>query len=232
MKYLIDVPVHTINSNVYRKPNKIKASMICVLAILLYGAFETASAGDTLITESISINDVVDDSQVKNEVNISLNTVISTSSIPVTITAKEEQIPPIQEYEIENIENIPSILAPPKVSSGFGTRKHPISGKIKPHQGIDLPFPSGTPIFAPANGLIVFAGWKNGFGNVVQIDHGNGYSTLFAHNSINLVHTGEHVTITTTIAKVGATGWATGPHIHFEIRFKGTLLNPLKFLRN
>ncbi len=221
MKNLIDVPVHTINRNVHRNPNKIKTSMICVLAFFLCGAFETALAGDTLATNPTS-NELGVNTQAENEVNFSLN-----STTPIESTIQEVSI--VESKQL--IENIPSIHAPSTVSSGFGTRKHPISGKIKPHRGIDLPFPSGTPILAPANGLIIFSGWKNGFGNVIQIDHGNGYSTLFAHNSINLVHTGDYVTITTTIAKVGATGWATGPHIHLEVRFEGNLLNPLKFLR-
>ena len=235
MKNLIDVPVHTINSNVYRKPNKIKASMICTLAIFLFGAYGTATAGDTLTPEPTS-TDVVVVPQAGNEVNISLSTDDSIIPVGAIITEPEPeptQLPVHQIYanESEVKDNIPSMPTPPRISSGFGIRKHPISGKIKPHRGIDLPFPMGTPILAPASGIVIFAGWKNGFGNVVEIDHGNGYETLFAHNSINLVHTGEYVTITTTIARVGATGWATGPHIHFEVHFNGNILNPLKFLR-
>lgn len=234
MKNLIDVPVQPMCRNVNRSPDKIKPSMICILAILLYGVFETAKAGDTLSTDT-TFTDVIASSQVINDVNIPL--VPTIPLVPISETVINTQPLQTQElsihYELESdvIYNIPSILTPPRISSGFGKRKHPIFGKIKNHNGIDLPFPIGTPILAPANGVIIFAGWKNGFGNVVQIDHGNGYTTLFAHNSINLVHVGDHVTITTTIAKVGSTGWATGPHIHFEVRFNGDLLNPLKFLK-
>lgn len=234
MKNLIDVLVHTINSNVSRKPNKIKASMICILAILLFGISETALAGDSLVPDTTS-TDVVIIPQVGDNVNISLTTpekIFAVQSTEADLPVSEPT--PVRIFyanESDVRDNIPSMPAPIRISSGFGIRKHPITGKIKPHKGIDLPFPMGTPILAPANGTIAFSGWKNGYGNVIEIDHGNGYVTLLAHNSINLVHTGEHVTITTTIARVGATGWATGPHIHFEVHFNGNLLNPLKFLR-
>lgn len=152
-------------------------------------------------------------------------------STPLKMPRIEYTQDKIDEYnEKSNEQRIPA-LTYDRISSEFGVRKHPIQKKIKKHNGIDLPFPKGTAILAPAVGVVSYAGWMSGFGNVIKIDHGNGYETLIAHNAVNLVHTGQSVTISTTIAKVGATGSATGPHIHFEIRFEGALVNPLKFLR-
>lgn len=236
MKNLIDVSVNTNPNKKIRKPNKIKLSMICVLAILLYGVFETAFAGDMLTTDTIPTG-MVEQSRLNLAIPLPVQQPVD-DIIPTVETAPlvVDSQPNVAQTspEVPNsppTTNIPSIQAP-RISSGFGVRRHPLSGRLKHHNGIDLPFPRGTPILAPADGLVLFAGWRNGFGNVVQIDHGNGYQTLFAHNSVNLVHTGDAVTVTTTIARVGATGAATGPHIHFEVRFDGELVNPLRFIRN
>lgn len=116
------------------------------------------------------------------------------------------------------------------ITSAFGYRKHPVRGKVKHHDGIDLAAKLGTPVFAPASGTVIFAGMKNGYGNVVEIDHGNGYTSLLAHHSRLLVKVGDLVTATTEIAKAGRTGIATGVHIHVEIRKDGRLLNPIAYV--
>ncbi len=235
MKNLIDVQVGSA-SLTCRPPNKIKKRMICLLAVLLYGAFGTASADDMLQQNTNTVPGEATSPHVKTDPMINQIAVINepvataiVASQPIPLSSEPPApVLPLEEVSVDaNIPMLPFV----KISSGFGVRKHPLSGKIKSHRGIDLPLAAGTPILAPANGIVIFAGWKNGFGNVIKIDHGNGYETLFAHNSINLVHTGERVTVTTTIAKVGATGWATGPHIHFEIRLNGTILNPINFLK-
>jgi murein DD-endopeptidase MepM/ murein hydrolase activator NlpD len=116
------------------------------------------------------------------------------------------------------------------ITSAFGYRKHPVRGKVKHHNGIDLAAKLGTPVFAPASGQVIFAGTKNGYGNVVEIDHGNGYVSLLAHHSRLLVKVGDLVTATTEIAKAGRTGIATGVHVHVEIRKDGRLLNPIAYV--
>lgn len=116
------------------------------------------------------------------------------------------------------------------VTSAFGYRKHPVKGKVKHHNGIDLAAKLGTPVFAPAAGQVIFAGVKNGYGNVVEIDHGNGYVSLLAHHSRLLVKVGDLVTATTEIAKAGRTGIATGVHVHVELRKNGSLVNPIAYL--
>ncbi|MBT8142703.1 MAG: peptidoglycan DD-metalloendopeptidase family protein [Gammaproteobacteria bacterium] len=110
------------------------------------------------------------------------------------------------------------------VSSPYGPRK----GRM--HKGIDLRAPIGTPILATNHGKVVFSGVKGGYGNLVVVDHGYGVHTAYAHNSSNLVKKGQRVTRGQTIAKVGQTGKATGPHVHYEIRRNGKAVNPTRHM--
>jgi murein DD-endopeptidase MepM/ murein hydrolase activator NlpD len=116
------------------------------------------------------------------------------------------------------------------VSSYFGPRTHPIRRRPEHHTGIDVPAPSGTRINAAARGIVRTAGVMGGFGLTVIIDHGNGYSTLYAHNSRNRVTVGQEVAQGQHIADVGSTGTSTGPHLHFEIRRNGVPINPREYL--
>jgi murein DD-endopeptidase MepM/ murein hydrolase activator NlpD len=119
-----------------------------------------------------------------------------------------------------------SPLAFSRVTSGFSMRFHPILKTWRQHKGIDFAAPSGTPIRSVGDGVVAFAGWQNGYGNAVEIRHGNGRSTFYAHMSRRLVNKGEHVTQGETIGLVGRTGWATGPHVHFEFRVGGGVRDP------
>ncbi|MCE3236163.1 MAG: family metallopeptidase [Vampirovibrio sp.] len=100
----------------------------------------------------------------------------------------------------------------------------------RPHQGIDMAAPVGTPIMSAEQGKVVYSGWKQGYGNFVAIDHGHGYTTHYAHCSKVLVHSGQAVKKGQLIAKVGNTGHSTGPHLHFEVVANGIHRNPAKFL--
>jgi len=111
-------------------------------------------------------------------------------------------------------------------TSSFGYRVHPISGSRRMHTGVDLAAPSGTPIRAAATGVVVIAGWMNGYGNTVTIDHGGGISTLYGHCSRLFVSRGQRVQAGQRIAAVGSTGFSTGPHLHFEKRVNGRPVNP------
>lgn len=122
---------------------------------------------------------------------------------------------------------------------GTGSFIMPASGKItspyggrwgRMHNGIDIGAPSGTSIVASDTGIVIFSGYKNSYGNLVKIDHQNGYITYYAHCSELLVSEGETVTQGQLIAKVGSTGNSTGPHCHFEIQENGNPLNPLAFV--
>lgn len=116
------------------------------------------------------------------------------------------------------------------VTSGFGYRMHPIRGGRAHHNGIDFDANTGDPVRSAGNGLVKFAGWKNGFGNVVEIDHQNGYVTVYAHNSAFTVKEGDVVRAGQVVAKAGSTGQSTGPHVHFEVHKDGRPVNPRAFL--
>jgi murein DD-endopeptidase MepM/ murein hydrolase activator NlpD len=113
-----------------------------------------------------------------------------------------------------------------RISSGYGLRHDPYSGEMKNHYGLDIPAAVGTDIHAIRNGTVVFSGEQKGYGNVVVIDHGDGFMTKYAHNQINLVQQGQKVDTGTVIAQVGSTGRSTGPHVHFEVLYKGEHVNP------
>ena len=115
-------------------------------------------------------------------------------------------------------------------SSGFGYRLHPIDDVVKFHYGTDFAAGEGTEILAFADGTVLAAGEDDGYGNYVKLDHGDGYVTLYGHCSTLLVHEGENITKGQPIALVGATGHATGPHLHFELIHNGIYLNPEFYL--
>lgn len=116
------------------------------------------------------------------------------------------------------------------ITSGFGMRNHPILGGRRAHKGLDIAAPTGTEIFAPGRGTVVFSGRKNGYGNTVIVDHGYGYTTLYGHCSKLLVEEGATVSRGDVIALVGSTGRSTGPHLHYEVRINGEHMNPGAFI--
>ncbi len=118
-----------------------------------------------------------------------------------------------------------------KISSNYGYRNHPILKRRILHSGIDIAAPNGTPVKAAAAGEVIYDGWMRGYGRVVVLDHGKGYSTLYGHLSASLVKTGQVVQSGQAIARVGKTGNTTGYHLHFEVRQYGTPVNPIKYLK-
>lgn len=116
------------------------------------------------------------------------------------------------------------------ITSYFGHRVSPTAGKVKMHEGLDVGAPFGTPIVAPADGVITFAGHKAGFGNFVQIDHGYGIETIYAHAQKVIAKNGQRIYRGDLIAKVGSTGYSTGPHLHYEVRVNGIAVDPLYFV--
>ncbi len=114
-----------------------------------------------------------------------------------------------------------------RVSSGFAMRMHPILQRMRAHKGVDYAAPTGTPVRVVGDGVVEFAGWQNGYGNVVTVRHGNGRSTLYAHLSRIDVRVGQRLAQGQHLGAVGATGWATGPHLHFEFHVNGVHQDPL-----
>ncbi len=119
-----------------------------------------------------------------------------------------------------------------RITSPFGPRRHPIFGVRSMHSGIDLAAPRGTPIKASEGGLVIYSGWYGGYGRVVILDHSKGYTTLYAHLDRIAVKVGQRIKQGKTVGYEGATGYATGPHLHFEVRSKGKPQNPIYYLQD
>ena len=128
--------------------------------------------------------------------------------------------------------SVPSIMPVDalRVSSPFGMRYHPIRHRYMEHKGIDLAAPTGTPVYAPADGYVAKAQRYGGYGNFVEIEHGGHIETRYGHLSAYAVKQGEYVHKGELIGYVGATGDATGPHLHYEVRIDGDPVNPMPYL--
>jgi murein DD-endopeptidase MepM/ murein hydrolase activator NlpD len=128
--------------------------------------------------------------------------------------------------------SVPSIMPTPGwLTSQFSrSREHPLLHISRPHEGIDVAAPMGAPIIAPASGVVTKVAYENGYGNTLEIDHGNGITTRYAHCSHIDVRAGQRVTRGQRIAAVGSTGLATGPHLHYEIHINGKVVNPLTYV--
>lgn len=137
-----------------------------------------------------------------------------------------ERPKPSEEPEAESVQP-----AEGRISSLFGLRRDPISGENHFHKGVDIAAPEGSPVRAAATGTVLFSGWKEGYGNIVTLDHGNGVVTRYAHNSANLVAEGEKVAAGQEIALVGSSGRSTGSHLHFELLKGGQAVDPLSVVR-
>jgi murein DD-endopeptidase MepM/ murein hydrolase activator NlpD len=116
-------------------------------------------------------------------------------------------------------------------ASSFGWRIDPFNGMLALHEGVDFVVDEGTAVFAAAGGVVRFAGANGPYGNMIEIDHGNDFITRYAHCSRVLVALGEVVQRGSKIAESGSTGRATGPHVHFEVRYRGVAQNPVRFLQ-
>ena len=118
-----------------------------------------------------------------------------------------------------------------EITSRFGNRRDPFLGRLAFHGGIDFRTPSGTPIYSAGSGIVVHAGRNGGYGKMVEIDHGRGITTRYAHLSAVEVRKGDHVAIGGRIGKSGSTGRSTGPHMHYEVRRNGDAVDPMRFLK-
>lgn len=117
-----------------------------------------------------------------------------------------------------------------RISSGFGWRINPIFGTPEFHEGIDIALPYGTPLRATSSGAVSYVGWESGYGKLVTVDDGYGYSSLYSHLSRFVVHQGEFVHRGEIVAYVGSTGWSTGPHVYYQVFLNGRAVNPVHYL--
>lgn len=168
--------------------------------------------------------------------------VIDSGSIDLDMESLKKQI----SKTIENIDEIKKYLrserdiylSTPKgfpvngnISSPYGMREHPNTGYRDFHSGIDISTDSGTPVKATADGIVTFAGWNGGSGNLVAIEHGHGFSTFYAHNRSINVRVGQKVKRGEVISYSGSTGNSTGPHVHYEIWKNGRAVNPYEYIK-
>jgi len=159
------------------------------------------------------------------------------STLTLSIDDRNDKLVALETMLMQDRSNewlIPSVM-PVKdswFSSNFGWRIDPFTGKEAMHEGVDFVVPKGTPIYASAGGVVAYAALHPQYGNLVEIDHGNGVITRYAHNSKLLVQVGQVVRRGQKISLSGATGRATGPHMHFEVRYKGVAQNPVRFLKD
>ncbi|UCE89604.1 MAG: M23 family metallopeptidase, partial [Pseudomonadota bacterium] len=116
------------------------------------------------------------------------------------------------------------------LSSYFGKRTDPFTGRRVHHAGVDFAGKLGSDVVAVAAGVVTYSGKRYGYGNLVEIDHGNGYSTRYGHNRENLVKVGDTLKKGHLIAKMGSSGRSTGPHVHFEVLLNGRAVNPKKYV--
>jgi murein DD-endopeptidase MepM/ murein hydrolase activator NlpD len=152
---------------------------------------------------------------------ITTTEVFTATSTPLSITPKPAA----------NLAVTPSIWpARGTVASGFGWRISPFGDGDELHPGIDIAYSMGAPVVATADGKVIVSGPAGGYGNLVQIDHGNGIATLYGHNSQLAVTVGQTIKKGQVIAYAGSTGKSTGPHVHYEVRVNNTPIDPMKYL--
>ncbi|MFL5784977.1 MAG: M23 family metallopeptidase [Bacteriovoracaceae bacterium] len=146
----------------------------------------------------------------------------------------EKNIHELDQYLLDKesfLSSTPTILpADGWITSYFGQRISPWAGRLKMHEGLDVGAPFGTKVHAPADGIVTYSGEKSGFGKFVQVDHGYGIETIYAHNQSLFVKAGQKVKRGTLLSAVGNTGHSTGPHLHYEVRVNGIAVDPLYFI--
>ncbi|MFQ5438043.1 MAG: DUF5930 domain-containing protein [Paracoccaceae bacterium] len=118
-----------------------------------------------------------------------------------------------------------------RLTSSYGVRRHPVTKKYKMHDAVDLAGPYGTPVYATAAGIVVFAGWAGGYGRVIKIRHMSGFETRYAHLAKFRVKKGQRVSRGDRIGDMGSSGRSTGPHVHYEVRIGGKSKNPMKYVK-
>ncbi|MEE4539144.1 MAG: M23 family metallopeptidase [Erythrobacter sp.] len=146
-------------------------------------------------------------------------------------TALDERGPGVP-IAVEPAISVPSLIPVmnARVSSNFGLRRHPVLGRQKQHKGIDFAAPTGTPVYATADGMVGRADWFSSYGLFISIDHGAELETRYAHLSRLAVAAGQQVEKGDLIGYVGSTGRSTGPHLHYEVRVEGKAVNPAPYM--
>lgn len=166
------------------------------------------------------------------QLHLPLTSQVATANEVTEYTAPSLPTPPsITPKPAANLVATPSIWpVRGTITSGFGWRISPFGDGNELHPGVDIAYTMGAPVVATADGEVVASGPAGGYGNLVQIDHGNGIATLYGHNSQLAVNIGQQVKKGQVIAYAGSTGKSTGPHVHYEVRINNTPIDPMKYL--
>jgi len=192
---------------------------------LLAGLPATDSAAQIAATADSSQGDTT----ANKPIHADVETLIQRADL---LSARFAAVTDSLEANAQRLASVPSIMPTPGwLTSQFSrNRAHPLLHISRPHEGIDVAAPAGAPIIAPASGVVTKVAYETGYGNTLEIDHGNGIVTRYAHCSRIDVKNGQRVTRGQRIAAVGSTGLATGPHLHYEIHINGKVVNPLTYV--
>lgn len=213
---------------------KAAAIPLLIIVLIIGSILGEAIASDETIA---AIQPEVSEIEVSPSINLIENvSMVNVERIPFAVPRMEEikfnflleEDSTFTEINVEVPDN--TLMISGTITSPYGWRRHPIRKRSIHHDGVDLAARVGDNVYAPAAGVVTFSGVRNGYGNVIEIDHGNGYSTLLAHHSRLLVTEGDEVTFGQIIALAGRTGRVTGPHVHLEVRKNGSLVNPHVYL--
>ena len=200
------------------------------VAVLQDTIASLAKRGDQMrLLAGLPVSDSVGTTPVSEMVAVDMDTLIRRAN---DLSASFAEVSDRLSKNVERLASTPSIMPTTGwLSSEFSrSRFHPILHKARPHEGIDLAAPYGTPVVAPASGTVERITTQNGYGLVLEIDHGNGVETKYAHLSRVLVHVGQRVTRGEPIAAIGNSGLSTGPHLHYEVHVNGKVVDPLTYV--
>ncbi len=204
------------------------------------GVFHRVKKGQSLITIArfykVSLHNIIINNSLKDSNCVFHGQTIFIPDTHVNVNKSKENTyiaKKVKSRENDKTKSTISLLWPVngKITSSFGTRINPLGKGRQFHCGLDISCVVGTPVKAALNGTVIYAGWKDGYGNVVVLKHDKGYISVYGHNSSNVVKEGDSVQKGQVIAKSGMTGSVTGPHVHFEFRKYITPLNPLRYLK-
>jgi hypothetical protein len=202
---------------------------LCLNILSRKGVLRTVEKGETLA--SLAQEYKVDETSLRTGNNITWWRRLQTGDVLFIADVKPQQMPREWNDYFEKRGFFGNPLSKwAKWTSTFGIRNDPIEGDKRRHKGLDLKAKHGDPVYAAAGGRIIFAGVSGGYGNLVQIRHNSTYISFYGHLSKILVHQGQKVRRGTLIGRVGATGRVTGPHLHFEIRKNGKVVDPLPLI--
>jgi murein DD-endopeptidase MepM/ murein hydrolase activator NlpD len=195
---------------------------------LLAGLPSTDSAAQSAMVAEAG-DSTSSDSTQRAPIHADVETLIQRADL---LSARFAAVTDSLEHNAQRFASVPSIMPTPGwLTSQFSrNRAHPLLHISRPHEGIDVAAPMGAPIIAPASGVVTRVAYENGYGNTLEIDHGNGIVTRYAHCSRIDVRSGQRVTRGQRVAAVGSTGLATGPHLHYEIHINGKVVNPLTYV--